>query len=367
MNLQETLEKVKPGLKDLEEYMEKHKAYDQVDCNLIGSGLHNDAQKPLGLEDKNGIMETLSKIPLREFMAKSGAITTAGLAGSNYLIPVKVHQILYSGSAVTDIVPQTSIAVLGPEEIPGTTLNVDIIVDNAMKVRGYSSGGKMAAGQLQTIQATLDFSRSYGLDIPITNDLIEDSKFSLIELAIRLAGEECGEEATDMHLAIMKTGTDGDGTLNINAVTGDANETKFIGGTTNDIVDCITADSNDGFVPDTWVTTHGTITHSVLSTSGAAGNDSPLWANFLTSGYPKSLAGMNVYYADTNTMTNNKTPDNEVTLIFSKNYSVLAGRKRWLRIENYSDPLADLVGATVTFRQDSLTIYNDSIAYMYET
>ena len=37
-----------------------------------------------------------------------------------------------------------------------------------------------------------------------------------------------------------------------------------------------------------------------------------------------------------------------------------------LRIENYSDPVRDLVGATITCRQDSVTVYNDSICKITE-
>jgi len=55
------------------------------------------------------------------------------------------------------------------------------------------------------------------------------------------------------------------------------------------------------------------------------------------------------------------------TLVFDKDYALLSGRKRWLRIENYSDPIRDLVGATVTARQDSVTIYNDACANITES
>ena len=50
------------------------------------------------------------------------------------------------------------------------------------------------------------------------------------------------------------------------------------------------------------------------------------------------------------------------SVVFTKASALLSGRKRWLRIENYAEPIKDLVGATVSFRQDSVTIYDDAIA-----
>jgi len=76
---------------------------------------------------------------------------------------------------------------------------------------------------------------------------------------------------------------------------------------------------------------------------------------------------MNIVYSDVDTLTNDGVMDNLVTVVFDKDYALLSGRKRWLRIENYSDPIRDLVGATVTARQDSVTIYDDSIAVITET
>ena len=52
--------------------------------------------------------------------------------------------------------------------------------------------------------------------------------------------------------------------------------------------------------------------------------------------------------------------------MFDKNNALLSGRKRWMRIEKYSEPVKDLAGATVTFRQDSVNVYADSSATITE-
>jgi hypothetical protein len=175
-----------------------------------------------------------------------------------------------------------------------------------------------------------------------------------------------GEYASNEALTVLKTATDGDGTVNGGA-SGDANETKFIGATTEDVRDCILANIEDGYVSNTMVLTHGAALHSVFSTAGAAYSETTLWDSFVRNGWPTQVGGLNIVYSDCNTLTNSGVMDNLVTIVFDKNYALLSGRKRWLRIENYSDPVRDLVGATVTARQDSVTIYDDSIAVITET
>ena len=55
-----------------------------------------------------------------------------------------------------------------------------------------------------------------------------------------------------------------------------------------------------------------------------------------------------------------------VSIVFDRNNALLTGRKRWMEIKNYADPINDLSGAVVSFRQDSITLYNDSICVITE-
>ena len=273
---------------------------------------------------------------------------------------------MYDSAVEADVVSDISIAVIPAEQIGGTTMNVDIAVDDSYKPKKYSSGGAMPTETIATTQATLDFSTPWGINFKIANDLIEDAQFDVIEMHLRNAGREMGEYASNEALAVLKTATDGDGTVNGGA-SGDANETKFTGATTEDIRDGLINNIQDGFVSDTVVLTHGAALHSVFQTAGVAYHETDLWNKFVTDGWPTQLAGMNIVYSDVDTLTNSGVFDNLVTIVFDKDNALLSGRKRWLRIENYSDPIRDLVGATVTARQDSVSIYNDSINVITET
>ena len=54
------------------------------------------------------------------------------------------------------------------------------------------------------------------------------------------------------------------------------------------------------------------------------------------------------------------------SFVLNKQNASLTVRKRWLKLENYSDPVRDLVGAVITSRQNSATIYNDASADITE-
>jgi HK97 family phage major capsid protein len=362
LSITEMRDKTESTAKQIKETLD-HGHFDYNEVNLWGTGYNQSPEDRLKPAVVKEVWDTIKTAPLREFLAKSG---TTDIAGAAYLVPTKIYQIMYDSAVESDVVADISIAVIPAEQIGGTTMNVDIAVDESYQPKKYSSGGAMPTETIETTQATLDFSTPWGINFKITNDLIEDSQFDVIEMHLRNAGREMGEYASNEALGVLKAASDGDGTLN-SGVTGNADETKFQGGTTNDVVSAMLGNLTDGFVSDTIVLTHGAALHSVFKTCGASANESELWNSFIMNGWPTQIAGMNIVYSDVDTLTNSKAGDDLVTIVFDKDYALLSGRKRWLRIENYSDPIRDLVGATITARQDSVSIYDDSVFTLTES
>lgn len=357
LSITEMRDIIKETGKDVQANLDATKGhFDYLEANVFGTGTLQEAG-PLSRADCKAIIETMRNVPLREFLAKSG---TTGIAGAAYLIPDKIYQTLFDAAVEEDIVAAVSAVLLGPEGIPGSSLKVDISVDGSYVPRKFSSGGALAEEEIKTVQATLT-PISWGINFNIGNDLIEDSQFDMIEVHIRNAGREMGEFATNEALIVMKAGTDGDGTVNSGA-TGDADETLWTGGATNDIETAMGANIIDSHVPDSMVCSHGAMLHSIYSTVPDTHERKVLGADF-----PRLMLGLNVLYTECNTITNTKVGTNLVTLVFKKAMSMISARKRWLRIEKYSDPIRDLVGASVTARQDSVTVYNDSIFVLTET
>jgi len=338
--------------------------FDNDEVNLWGTGLLQKEQRiaPMKPADREALFESVRNIPLREFLARSG---TTGIAGAIYLIPTKVYQTLYDSAKKPDITADISSIMLGPEQIGGTTMNIDIEVDDQYVPKKYQSGGQLPVETMQTTQATLNFTEGFGINFKIANDLIEDSQFDVIEMHLRNAGKEMGEMASNEAVTILISAPDGDGTANA-AASGDSQNTKFFGGTTAGITTAIMGNLDDGFVSDTLLTTHHAALHSIFATAGTTSNESDIWNKFTNGGWPTQIGGLNIVYNDTAYMWNTSAV-RAFTCVFSKQYAMLTGRKRWLRIENYSDPVRDLTGATVTSRQDSVTIYKDANYTITET
>lgn len=300
---------------------------------------------------------------LKEFLAKSG---TTGIAGAAYLIPDKIYQVMFDSAVQADICADISIAMVPADEIPGANLKVDIAKDGSYKPQKYSSGGSMPTETIETVQAEMSFI-NFGINFQITNDLIEDAQFDVVEMHLRNAGREMGEFASNLAVYELINTSDGDGTKNTGTTT-TATTTSWTGDTTYDIEKMIDEVVQDGYVSDTILLSHHSMMHSVIRTLGSTSNQSEPWVNNVvsTGGWPTRMFDHNIVYSEVDSLTNDGTYDPMKCAVFAKEYALLTGRKRWLRIEKYSDPIRDLIGATITARQDSVTVYNDAAAVLTE-
>jgi hypothetical protein len=182
-----------------------------------------------------------------------------------------------------------------------------------------------------------------------------------MEWHLQRAAIKMGDLASDMAIAVLTTATDGDGSVNSSA-TGDSNETRLVNGTTADVVDAVRALGSDRFVADTLLTTPEAWGHSISTQAAEAG-----WSI-----QGNQLGMLNVIQSFSPIL--HATTDAEgaaftdcKTVIFSKANALLTGRKRWLQIDHYTDPIRDLPGAVISARQDSITLFNDSIYILTET
>ena len=342
--------------------------YDFEEANLFGTGhrQREEGIQRIGREDAAKIVNTMKMAPLKEFLAKSG---TTGIMGAAYLVPVKLHQVLYDAAYDKDITSDISMNVLGPEAIPGSTLDVAIVgkdestAHDALVPAKYSPGGEIPDSATRFLKATLDFSSAFGYRFEVARDLIEDSQWDLFENFLKNAGGSIGEYASNLAIDVAQTGTDGDGTLNTSAA---GNNTTLM----VDVLDGYKDNIVDRFVPDIFVTspeawfdalvTDTTYTAYASNWHDTAFND-PVRTGF-------TLLGMKVLWTTVSNVQTDEAGTPQIhSLLMRKDSSLLTGRKRWMRIENYNEARRDLAGVTVTCRQDSVSIYNDSICTVEET
>ena len=307
------------------------------------------------------LQESLRNIPLSEFLGKSG---TAGIAGAAYMVPEKVHDLLIMSAKRTDLCELIGYVVPSWQ---GGDLVVPIVKDEALRPRKGSGGGGTATGtKLSSEKATLSPVK-FDMALEVDNEMIEDSNYGLIEWLIRNAGRGMGYLASEMALGVLIAAPDGDGTLNASA-TGDADETLMTGGATADIEDALTGIGDDEFIANTLITTPESWSHSIASDAGAAGYIITEGAD----GFHARLCELDVFKHTSPQLHDPTDPVGDpmtacINVIFDRYNAILTGRKRWLTIENYSDPIKDLAGAVVSSRQDSVTLYKDAIYVLTET
>lgn len=318
------------------------------------------------------LRESIRNIPLAEFLAKSG---TTGISGGAYLIPDKIHDAVTMYSANADKVPLISKTIVNGWQ--GGDIKVPIFHQEGYKPTTFSSGGKIAeediGGGSTTAQATLS-PISFGIAPSIGNDLIEDMQYGIIDYHIRTAAEAMGREATNKALTVLKTATDGVGTVN-GGLSGNADETKWTGAVTVDIEDLIAALTDDRWIGNTLVITTEAWKHSVETTYITLASNIPMPYNMpapaLGFDLKIGIPPMDVLFVDLPTLGAGEIAGtaltNCVTIVFDRNNALLTGRKRWMQIENYSNPVEDLAGCAITARQDSVTLYNDAIGVITET
>ena len=353
LSIQETTQKteVKQQLDLIEKSMDAYGEFHPDRASIL-----NVESQALRLE----LEEMLRTIPLSEFLAKSGS---TGIAGAAYMVPDKLHSDLIGYSSRKDLVPLFSNVVNG---WAGGDLKVNIVDDETYKPQYYTSGGAKPTQTVTTVQATVT-PVTFGVPILITEDLIEDAAYGLIDWHLKQAAGALGDLGTDLALTVLKTGTDGVGTVNSGA-SGDADETRLVNGTTTDVGDAVIAVGDDRFVADTMIVTPSAWGHSISTQATEVG-----WTlTPSTSGYNLRLSDLDVLKSTSTTLHASTDAvgaamTNCITLIFDRDHALLTGRKRWMQVDNYADPIRDIAGASISCRQDSVSLYDDSIFVLTET
>jgi hypothetical protein len=335
--------------------------------------------------DRAGIYETLKKIPvsaaialamaerkelkrpLKEFVGHSGALTTGftGAAGFDNLLPDIIYTQLYENARCADITPLVSNIV----ECPGSQLKLDVEVDGSFSPNFSASGGETADETIETAQGTIT-PRLFNINVAITNEMIEDQLFDVMATHMAIAAKAMGEFSTKMCLFPIMD--DHRATATTYRIEGDYN-TVSTGGDywyASDILEAEGENATDGFPGGVLILPpHGA--ESFLKGEGA-GNPIP----------PFDIAGFNlnempignwcgIPFVRCTHITTSDTPaavqyysglysTEWHALLVNKTHGIQTVRKRWLKIENYSDPIKDLVGAVISARQGHFVAYADA-------
>ena len=360
LNLQEVLAKTEDSRKQVKDALNGPAIFHPSDTSIY-TGL-----KPA---DAHAVRETMKTASLsrliQEYLGKSG---TTGIAGAAYLIPDKIYDIMFTAAYQRDLAPQASNVVT----CPGSSLKVDVEVDGQFVAHYFGGGGSQPQETIQTTQVSIA-PKLFGINACISNELIEDSQFDVIELHLRRAAEQMGEFSTHQFLAALIGATDGDGTQN--TISTGAGTTTDLG----DLLDAAMENLADGFHSDVAIIGPGPLSDILQDDSAAKYSDS-FHSKYATTGPPLfagepnafmgTFVGMKVYVDAAKRTTGDGAlylSSKWHSLVLNKANAMLTVRKRWLKLEDYSDPVRDLVGASITARQFSKSIYNDASCEITES
>ena len=340
---------IQENLKATERWMDSTATFHPADAPLY---------KGLKLEDKVKLGNTIKEINLGRLLQEflDGTAATTG----SYLIPTKIHDILYTDACAYDIAPYASPVV----SCPGSSLKVDIEVDGSYVANLFSSGGKLPDENMLLTQPTAT-PKSFGINAAITNDLIEDSQFDMVETHLRRGARQMGEYSTHIFLADLILAADGDGTQN--AVTTGASTVTDLG----DLLDAWALNCADGFISDVAIVGPGPVSDILQDDSVAKYSD--MFHSRWAQGAPIATTDAPMYMGDFMGMKTYVIPEQRTTgdgalylsskwhsFVLNKANAMLTVRKRWLKMEDYSDPVRDLVGVVISGRQDQISVYNDA-------
>lgn len=359
-SIQECLDKTVDQRKRVEQYMDSNGYFDAAECNIY-EGLKRSVQRELA--------ETLRKVSLRQLL-KEWLFTTKGLttgypatSGSIYLLPTWLSQKLYTVASRRDFVPSISADVFEPR---GGECTVPI-----GKLKAITGGeGELPSSSYTGSGATISLKK-IAVPSAITEEMIEDNQFGLVQWMVEKAGYAMAKEANNNAVEVLWAATDGFGTRYY-SLTGDADETKYTGGATSDILVAWDALGLKDVVGNTLVTTPQAWRHSISETATAT--TMPTLTSMVEQNFDAKIPSLNLdVIFDTSRILHDTVdlPEAAFTacysMVFDRTQAMVTARKNWLRMENYSDPVKDLAGMVVTGRQDSVTVSDDAIAVLRET
>ena len=115
------------------------------------------------------------------------------------LIPRKIHDTLI-GEVDKNLIPRSEAAMyFGPGDIPGSSVDVDLVTENEMNVRKIGEGSEVIIDQSAYTSFNLK-PEKWGVALRITRELIEDAKWNLLNHNLMVAGKRFAENETSLIL-----------------------------------------------------------------------------------------------------------------------------------------------------------------------
>lgn len=271
-------------------------------------------------------------------------LTTGVGTQGQLLIPRKIHDTLIE-EVEKALIPRSEAAIyIGPAMIPGSSYDLNTTDENQMSVRLIAEGAEIVLDEDEYTNTNI-LPKKYGVAIRITREMMEDSKFPLLERNVRKAARKLAENETSLILTSLQGCTNsvaGGAAITIANITramqylddADYTPTSLLVG--NEVL-------NDLRNIDTFVE------------ADKVGNTEMLQRGFLGTIY-----GLNVMKFSTNAAPS--TTYAKYAYVFDKQEAYIIVEKRPITVENFVAATFDMEGAAITQRIATSLIRDNAVA-----
>lgn len=225
--------------------------------------------------------------------------------------------------------------VLGPAQIAGSSVSVDLETPNTLKVKKVGEGAEVPLDNLGFSSVTFTPVK-YGVAIRITREMMEDAQFPLLERNIRAAGRRFAEKENELILSAL----DGSG----NDVSGGAAITIA------NIAEAIFNVEDNDFNPSD-IIVGNEVAQDLRNIDTFVEADKAGNTQMLQTGFIGTIYGLNVVRFSSNAVPD-ATNSKKYAYVIDRNEAYGLAIKRDLSIENFMLPTYDMQGAVLTWRFD---------------
>lgn len=255
--------------------------------------------------------------------------TGIGTEGS-LLIPRKILPTLIDESQKVLIPRELAALYLGPGQIPGSSIEVNRMVENTMRVRAIAEGAEIPLDRSEYNNLNVR-PRKFGVAIRITREMLEDANFNLLQHNIMIAGRRFAENENS--LVITNALENAANTVAGGAAVTIANITRamqFLEDADKTPTDYIVGNEvlNDLRNIDTFVE------------FDKVGN-----TEMIQRGFQGTIYGMNTKRVSTNAGMTTTT-----SYVLDRMFGYVIAEKRPITVENFELPIFDMSGAALTQR-----------------
>lgn len=255
-------------------------------------------------------------------------MTGAGTEGQ-LLIPRQIHDTIIA-EVDKALIPRSEAALyVPPASIPGSSYDIDLETANTLGVRVVSEGAEIGMDS-QDFTSTNIKPRKYGVALKITREMMEDSKFELLQRQVKKAGVKMAENENSLIITALGGAA--------NTVTGGASITIA------NITRAMQYLEDSDFTATTFVVGMEVLNDlrniDTFVEYNKVGN-----REMLDRGFLGTIYGMQVIKASSNAgMTST------YSYVIDRNEAYAIVEKRAITVENFDLPAYDMSAATVTQR-----------------